>query len=108
MPTTRCLRLAALTFLVLVRLADATTVAQKCTSSKVKAAGKETGAKMVCHAKAKKAVTAVDANCLLRAKTKADATIDKAGVGCAQGVAVDGSGNVYVSDSYRIQKFACP
>ncbi len=55
---------------------------EKCAASKLKAAGKEVGDKMVCYAKAKKASTGVDSTCLDNAKTKADARINKAGTGC--------------------------
>src|SRR5262245_11753467 len=81
----------------------AATSAQECAARKLKAAGKEVGAKMVCYAKAKKAATAVDSTCLMNAQTGADATINTADGACpgtASGIdaAVDNCVSAFLTD----------
>jgi streptogramin lyase len=60
----------------------AATPTQKCTIAKLKAAGKELRAEMVCYEKAKKAAAGVDADCLMDAQSRADTIVAKAGVAC--------------------------
>src|SRR5262245_38309789 len=78
----------ATVLLALGALTRAATSTQTCAATKLKAAGKEVRAKMVCYAKAKTAAIGVDSTCLMNAQTKADATINKAGGACA-GTATD-------------------
>src|SRR5262249_6060840 len=83
--------------------ASAATVAQRCEAAKLKAAGKELRAKMLCYARAKNAAAPVDATCLTNAQTKADATINPAGGACPGSAsdidaAVDGCVSAFLTD----------
>jgi hypothetical protein len=98
--------LVALASVGVVEAARAATVAQltqKCDIAKLKAAGKEVRAKMLCYARAKNAAAPVEATCLTNHQTKADATINTAGGACggsASGIdaAVDGCVSVFLTD----------
>jgi hypothetical protein len=79
--------LVAIASVVVAEAASAAT-AQKCEVAKLRAAGKEVRAKMVCYAKAKKTATSIDSTCLTNAQAKADATINPADGACG-GTATD-------------------
>src|SRR5262245_62477072 len=74
--------LAAVACVVIVEAASAADATQKCNVAKLKAAGREVRAKMLCYARAKNAAAPVDATCLTNAQTKADATINAADGAC--------------------------
>ena len=66
-------------------LADGASAAPVCTATKLKAAGKDSGAKLRCHAKAAKANAAVDPACLSKSSDKLALSFSKAETagGCA-------------------------
>jgi hypothetical protein len=80
--------LVAIASVIVVGAASPATATQACEVAKLKAAGKEVRAKMVCYARAKHAAAPVDSTCLTNAQTKADATINTADGACT-GAAAD-------------------
>jgi hypothetical protein len=89
--------------LALGPLTGAAASVQKCAATKLKAAGKEVRAKMLCYARAKNAAAPVDATCLTKAQTKADVTINTADGACGGAAsdidaAVDGCVSAFLTD----------
>jgi hypothetical protein len=72
----------ATVLLALSAMTRAASPTEQCAAKKMKAAGQEVFATMVCFEKAKRAGTTVDSICLGNARTKGDAGINKAGTSC--------------------------